>query len=214
MARAWGWEFRDAQGRLLPEGGGSLAALGYAQPGRNLDAQVTALADVRHVLAGPGGAIQFAAQKGAAPETARELDRGLARLAQVVPDGARSAQRPGAGAAGGLGFGLVAFANAQLVSGSRWLLERRGFDGLLGRARCVVVGEGWFDATSMGGKLTGEVLERAAAAGVPAVLVAPTVTASPPGQVVIQTGGGRWDATELARQVTAGVRQAASLSSS
>jgi glycerate kinase len=143
---------------------------------------------------------------------AARLNVGLARLAELVEGGPALAGRAGAGAAGGLGFGLLAFARADLASGASWILERRGFDGLLRGAVAVVAGEGRFDATSLGGKLTGEVLSRAAAAGIPGVLVAPEVTVEPPGRVVVETGGGTWNAAALEQRVAAGVARAASLS--
>jgi glycerate kinase len=213
MARAWGWEFLDSSGRHVPEGGGGLEHVARVRPGRRPNAGITGLMDVRHVLAGPAGAIQFAEQKGATPEIAAALDRGLRKLAAVVDSGGALSRRSGAGAAGGLGFGLMAFAGAELVAGATWMLDRLRFDSLLAGARAVVVGEGRFDATSLGGKLAGEVLARAAARGVPSVLAAPSVTVTPPGRVVIETGGGVWSAAELGRRVEAGLRRMVSLSS-
>jgi glycerate kinase len=212
MARAWGWKFLRSHGQLLPEGGGDLPELVQIRPGRAPAARITALVDVRHVLTGSNGAMQFAEQKGATPDMAARLNVGLARLAELVEGGPALAGRAGAGAAGGLGFGLLAFARADLASGASWILERRGFDGLLRGAVAVVAGEGRFDATSLGGKLTGEVLSRAAAAGIPGVLVAPEVTVEPPGRVVVETGGGTWNAAALEQRVAAGVARAASLS--
>lgn len=95
----------------------------------------------------------------------------------------------------------MTFAEAEVVSGASWMLARHGFGRLLDGAAAVLVGEGRFDDTSLGGKLTGTVLERAAAAGVPAVLVAPQVTVRAPGRVIVETGGDRWDAQELERRV-------------
>lgn len=212
MAAAWGWEFLDSSGRHVPDGGGGLEHLASVRPGRRPEARITGLVDVRHVLTGSEGAIQFAEQKGATPEVAAALDRGLVELAALVDPSGVLSRRSGAGAAGGLGFGLMAFAGAELVSGAAWMLERLRFDSLLMEARAVVVGEGRFDATSLGGKLTGEVLARAAARGVPAVLAAPVVKATPPGRVAIETGGGGWSAAELRRRVEVGLRRVASLS--
>jgi glycerate kinase len=79
---------------------------------------------------------------------------------------------PGAGAAGGLGFGLAALGNARLVSGVALLLELTGFDGLLGTADLVVVGEGSLDAQSLRGKGPVGVARAAAERGVPVVAVA------------------------------------------
>jgi glycerate kinase len=201
MARAWGYEFLDAGQRPLPEGGGALEQLAEIRAGRRPGPDITGLVDVRNPLTGPGGAVQFAEQKGASPQVAERLARGLERLAARVPRGMELALRPGSGAAGGLGFGLLAFAGARLVPGSAWMLERLRLDSLLEGAAAVVAGEGRFDATSLGGKLTGEVLARASAAGVPGVLVSPTVTAAPPGRTRVETGGAPWSALDLERHV-------------
>jgi glycerate kinase len=105
----------------------------------------------------------FAAQKGATPEQVSLLHDRLAKL--DVPD------LPGAGAAGGLAGGLAAL-GARLVPGFDFVAERVGLDSLLREADLVVSGEGFFDATSLRGKVVGGVLERAARAGVPALVVA------------------------------------------
>lgn len=205
MARAWGWEFLDASGRPIPEGGGGLVHLAAVRSGQRPKPAIMALVDVRHPLTGPAGAVQFAEQKGASPEVAAGLARGVERLAALVqpPEGAALANRAGAGAAGGLGFGLMAFAGARLIPGAAWMLERRRFDALLPGAVAVLVGEGRFDATSLDGKLTGEVLARAAAAGVRGVLVAPAVTATPPGRTIVESGDAPWGVADLERHVRA-----------
>jgi glycerate kinase len=164
--------------------------------------EVTGLVDVGNRLTGPDGARVYAAQKGASAEAAKRLDHGLHRLAQVLGDRGRDwAGREGSGAAGGLGFGILAFAGGRLERGAPWLLDRTGFDGLLDRADAVLTGEGGFDATSLAGKLTGEVIRRACDVGKPVGLLAPTAAGVPDG-VVVESGGGRWDAAELTRRTT------------
>jgi glycerate kinase len=98
------------------------------------------------------------------------------------------------------------FGGARLLAGARWVLERLGFDEVLAGSVGVLTGEGAFDATSLQGKLTGEVLERAARAGVRAGLLAPTATAVPEGTIV-ESGGGPWDSAELERRANRAVQQ-------
>jgi glycerate kinase len=156
--------------------------------------------DVRNPLCGPAGARVFAAQKGATREAEERLHRGLERLADVTePAGPRLRDSAGAGAAGGLGFGLLYFAGATLTSGAEWFIRRRGLAARVPRARLVIVTEGAFDATSAQGKLTGEVLRLAREAGVPGGVVAPRAALVPAG-VAVESGGGQWSAGDLAER--------------
>jgi glycerate kinase len=200
MARSWEWTPRDEAGDALGDGGGELERLATLDVGRHPPVEVVGLVDVRSPLYGIGGAWVFAAQKGAAPEAATALDGGLRRLAAAVgQQGMVWAQEAGAGAAGGLGFGILAFAGGRLTPGAPWVLNRLGFHEVLQRATVVIVGEGGFDATSTCGKLTGEVIRAAARAGIRTGLLAPTAVDVPPG-VLVEGGGGQWDAAELQRR--------------
>jgi glycerate kinase len=209
MARAWGWVPRDAAGRELPEGGGALAGLAVLDPGRRPPAELVGVSDVGNPLLGSRGARVFAAQKGASRADTERLAAGLERLAAVTgQDGALGrAGCPGAGAAGGLGFGLLQFADGRLEPGSSWVLDRVGFDAALDGAALLLVGEGAFDRTSLEGKLPGVALSRAAERGVGAVLVSPAADYVPEG-VAAETGGGWWDIEELAQRVEQVVRRA------
>jgi glycerate 2-kinase len=117
----------------------------------------------------------FAPQKGATPEQVAILRERLAEL--DVPD------VPGAGAAGGLAGGLAAL-GATLVRGFDLVADRLGLDDALARADLVITGEGLVDATSLTGKVVGGVLDRAARAGVPALVVAGDVVTKLPSDVV------------------------------
>ncbi len=207
MARAWGWAPLDSRGRELPEGGGSLGDIDGVRAGRRPHARLIGLADVRNPLTGPAGARVFASQKGATPDVEERLAAGLERLAQVTQGGLEFARQDGAGAAGGLGFGVLCFGGGSLVSGAHWMLERAGFATALRDADLVLCGEGAFDATSLGGKLTGVALAAAREAGVPAGLLAPRAAAVPAG-VMLETGGGRWTSEEVARRATLLVQRA------
>jgi len=206
MARAWGFLPRGASGRELDEGGGALPELERIDVGERPAVRLVGLCDVRSPLTGPQGARLYARQKGAAPDVEERLAVGLERLVDVAA-GQELAGRAGAGAAGGLGFGLLHFGEGELEAGARWVLERLGFDELLDGAAMVVTGEGAFDRTSLEGKLTGEVLSRARAAAVPAVLLAPQADDVPAG-VVVESGGGRWSAADLAARAGSGIARA------
>lgn len=195
MARAWGAMPSAGDGSALGEGGGALLDLAQLTPGSRPAVEVVALCDVANPLLGPRGARVFARQKGASPEGEDRLHQGLERLVAVT-GGTECAGEAGAGAAGGLGFGLRQFAGARLVPGAPWVLDRLGFADALQGAAAVLTGEGAFDRTSLEGKLSGVVLARGDAAGVTRVLVAPSAHQVPAGTVV-ETGGSRWDLQEL-----------------
>lgn len=164
-ARALGWQLR----------GESLLDFTSVERRPDLLPIVTALADVRSPLYGPeGAAFVFGPQKGASVPDVAVLDAALARLAHVIRRdlGIDVTAIPGAGAAGGLGAGLRAFADAPLLSGSDWVLERIGIDQLLPRASAVVTGEGRYDLQSGLGKVTGTLRARAEALGIPCLIIA------------------------------------------
>jgi glycerate kinase len=178
MARAFGYRFFDREGNQLPEGGAALARLaridGQTDP-RLVRPSIDVACDVRNPLLGPEGASAvFGPQKGATPEMVRELDAALARYADVLERFVRRPVRdvPGAGAAGGLGAGLVAFLDARLISGAKLVLEAVGFERRLDGAALVVTGEGRIDGQSIYGKLTHAVTVAARARGIPVVAVA------------------------------------------
>jgi glycerate kinase len=178
MARAFGYRFFDREGNELPEGGAALARLaridGQTDP-RLVRPAIDVACDVRNPLLGPEGASAvFGPQKGATPEMVRELDAALAQYADVLERFVRRPVRdvPGAGAAGGLGAGLVAFLDARLVSGAKLVLEAVGFARRLDGVALVVTGEGRIDGQSIYGKLTHAVTVAARARGVPVVAVA------------------------------------------
>jgi glycerate 2-kinase len=170
--RALGARFRDAAGRDLPPGGGALARLAAADlsglrpppPGG-----AACLTDVRAPLLGPAGAAAvFGPQKGASPAQVAELEAGLARLAALLRG---DPARPGAGAAGGTGYGLACW-GAELRAGSDEVAAIAGLAAALAGASLVITGEGRYDATSGTGKVIGAVRAAAAAAGVPVAVVA------------------------------------------
>jgi len=178
MARTFGYRFIDAGGHELPEGGAALGRLarieGQTDP-RLIRPAIDVACDVRNPLLGPEGATAvYGPQKGATPEVQRELETALTRYADVVEAfvGRDVRSVPGAGAAGGLGAGLIAFLDARLVSGASLVLDAVGFDKRLVGADLVITGEGRIDGQSVYGKLTHAVTVAAKRRGVPVVAVA------------------------------------------
>ncbi len=172
---ALGVRFLDAAGVPLPRllGGLDLARLAAIDPsGLSLPADVSLViaSDVTNPLLGPNGAAAvYGPQKGADTETVKRLDAALANYAAVIERdlGKAVAHRPGAGAAGGLGAGLMAFFNAPLSSGIDLVLDAAGFDARLAGADWVWTGEGRIDAQTLQGKAIAGVLRHAQRQGVP-----------------------------------------------
>ncbi len=179
-ARAWpgpsGVRFLDVDGRELPEGGAALARLaridlGGADP-RLAEAEILVACDVDNPLTGPRGASAvYGPQKGATPEMVAELDLALARYARVgaIATGREVASIPGAGAAGGLGAGLLLFTQARLQPGVEIVLEATGFDALVEGAALVLTGEGRTDFQTAMGKAPVGVAAVARRHGVPVI---------------------------------------------
>ncbi len=186
---ALGARFLDAAGTPLPPGGGALrdlAAVDLAGLRPPPEDGVSCLSDVRAPLLGPAGAAAvFGPQKGASPAQVTLLGDGLARLAGCLGGDPGA---PGAGAAGGTGYGFAAAWGAQIGPGAVQLSRLAGLDQALAGAGLVITGEGRYDETSGTGKVAGTVFAAAAAAGVPAALVAGQVAAGPPPAVAWAVG--------------------------
>jgi glycerate kinase len=149
--------------------------------------RVVVACDVRNPLLGPQGAARvFGPQKGADETQVEELERRLASLRELEP----FAGLAGAGAAGGLGAAFAAL-GAELVAGAPLVLERIGFLERLRGADLVITGEGTVDATTVGGKAPGAVLEACREAGVRCVLFGGRVVEAPPGADVRALSGRR-----------------------
>lgn len=175
IASALGLRLLDAEGRELPPGGLALANLARIErpPGCLAETfTVVAACDVDNPLCGPRGASRvYGPQKGASPELVERLDEALAHLeAIVLRDLGRSVGMvPGAGAAGGIGAGLLAFCEAELVRGAPLVLEAVGFEERLAETDLVITGEGQLDAQTLSGKLPLEIAHRGRKAGVPVI---------------------------------------------
>ncbi|WP_291270840.1 glycerate kinase [Geothrix sp.] len=179
MARALGARFLDAEGRDLPEGGAALARLARIELSgldpRLAEASVLVACDVDNPLCGPRGASAvYGPQKGATPEMVAELDAALGAFATVAAaaTGRDIALLPGAGAAGGLGAGLLFFTPASLRPGVSIVLETTHFETLIQGTDLVITGEGRTDFQTAMGKAPVGVAAVAKRHGVPVVCIA------------------------------------------
>lgn len=177
-AAALGAKFTRADGAaFIPTGGtlGEIAALDVSPVAQALQGmELTAMCDIDNPLYGEAGAAAvFAPQKGADAAMVARLDAGLRHLGQVAARclGRDFSHLPGAGAAGGLGFGMAAFCGAQLRMGIDVVLDAVGFDSLLPGTDVVFTGEGKIDSQSARGKVVSGVAARCRKAGVPVVAV-------------------------------------------
>ena len=180
MAQALGYHLLDAQGHELPPGGLALQNLARIHVGgvhaNWNDAQVDVACDVTNPMTGPSGASAvYGPQKGATPEMVAELDAALKHFAEIIRRdlGVDVESLPGAGAAGGLGAGLVAFTGARLRPGAEMVLEALKLDDRIKGADLVITGEGRLDSqTARFGKGPAAVARHARKAGIPVVALA------------------------------------------
>ena len=178
MAQALGVRLLDATERELRAGGAALLDLARIDSA-GLDPRLRALtcsaaSDVDNPLTGPNGASSvYGPQKGASAEDVLLLDRGLAHLSAIVHRdlGVELSDEPGAGAAGGLGFGLMAFVGARVRPGVEVVSDALGLPQRMEAADLVITGEGKLDAQSLRGKTPAGVLRLAQEWSVPAVVV-------------------------------------------
>lgn len=163
MARALGVRLLDEAGRDLPSGGAALAHLDTIDASgldpRLADVEIIGAADVTNPLLGPTGATAvFGPQKGASAAEVRQLEAALTRYADVLagaPERTPSTDVrdvPGAGAAGGLGAGLLAFCGATLRPGADVVFEAIGLEHAIRYATVVITGEGKLDGQTAYGK--------------------------------------------------------------
>ena len=175
MLQALGFRLLDKDGNDIPRGGLGLAKLAKIEPPTEPLNRLTAeplnfrvACDVKNPLCGPNGASAvFGPQKGATPEMVAQLDAALANFSRVAStssatSGSSAASSssassdaslyPGAGAAGGLGFGFKAFLNAELVPGVDLILNETRLEDFVRDADVVITGEGRLDGQTVMGK--------------------------------------------------------------
>jgi glycerate 2-kinase len=159
MLQALGVSFKDITGAELPFGGGALSRLNSIDVGgldpRIQDVQIDVACDVSNPLTGENGASAvFGPQKGATPEMVQQLDENLAHYARLIHKalGKDISNMGGAGAAGGLGTGLIAFLNARLLKGIDLVIEFTRLEDKVKDADFVFTGEGSIDHQTLYGK--------------------------------------------------------------
>lgn len=153
MADALGALLLDASEDPLPPKPGNLRPLTQIDTTQITGVPpVDVACDVDNPLLGPNGATAiFGPQKGADQESQVILEQFLSRLVEVT-DAGSLAETPGAGAAGGLGFGLMCFLKAKLHPGFELVSEALDLPGRIACADLVITGEGSLDAQSLSGK--------------------------------------------------------------
>ncbi|MGB9642640.1 MAG: glycerate kinase [Candidatus Ratteibacteria bacterium] len=168
MAKALGVKFYSKSGKELKEGGGFLGHLAKIDvSGINQDVlktKVTVLCDVNNPLTGKYGASRvFGPQKGATETMVELLDRNLHHYAAIIKKQLKKDIEliPGAGAAGGLGAGLAAFLNANLVEGAKYIAEKIQLERHIKESDIIITGEGKIDSQIKFGKTILHVIETA-----------------------------------------------------
>lgn len=173
MAQALGYRFMDADGIEITDRGGRMLSsinridASHVEP-KLKEASLRVACDVTNPLTGPNGAATvFGPQKGATPEMVPQLEAGLAKLMNVA--GIKDAA--GDGAAGGLGYGLRIFCQAEIISGARLIAEKTGLMAALAGADLLITGEGRTDGQTASGKLCSVLAGMARERGVKTLLL-------------------------------------------
>ena len=159
MARALGWQFHDGAGNLIVTWTDLYKLARIRPPARRVRAKIVVAVDVQNPLLGARGATRvYGPQKGLRATDLPQAERCLRRLATVVSRqaGHNLARMPGAGAAGGLGFGLAAFLGARLEPGFALFARHSGLLKQVRAEDLVITGEGAIDRSSLMGKGAGE----------------------------------------------------------
>lgn len=178
MASALGVKFKDEQDQEFIPTGGTLSQI-YKIDMNNIyskikDVEFISMCDVDNPLCGRlGASAVFAPQKGADEDMVRLLDEGLAHLAKIIKRDLHIEVKDikGAGAAGGLGAGSIAFLQSKLTKGIDVILDTINFDELVSKADIVFTGEGKFDSQSLHGKVVMGVANRSQKYKTPVIVV-------------------------------------------
>ncbi|HAZ37923.1 MAG TPA: glycerate kinase [Clostridiaceae bacterium] len=179
MAKALGVEFTDRDGKDIGFGGGSLYKLYKIDLSkidkRIYECNISAACDVDNPLCGERGAsFVFGPQKGASPKDVKILDNNLRHYGEMIEKtlGKKIINYEGAGAAGGLGAGLLVFLNAELKRGVEIVIETTGLEKKIKDADLVITGEGMIDFQTAFGKTPYGVVQVASKYGVPVIAIA------------------------------------------
>ena len=187
MACALGYKFLDLHGNELNSTGENLLSI------RSIDdsdllfnpfkVKIQVACDVDNPLYGKkGAAYMYSPQKGATPVIVKKLDNGLRNFSRIVFDKYRKnvSRLPGAGAAGGLGAGAVAFLNASLRPGIELVMDTTGFEEQLKNADLIITGEGKIDKQTFHGKVIDGVTKLAGKYNKPVLAVCGDLKLNPP----------------------------------
>jgi glycerate kinase len=183
MAQALGFGLFDEDGQPLNLGGGSLCAL-HSIDWSNVhpklqEAKITVACDVRNPLLGPSGATYvYGPQKGATPQMLETLEKSMVHFSRILQQEMKInvSEIPGAGAAGGLGAGLMAFCKAEMISGFELVSELTNLEKHISQASLVFTAEGKIDAQTAFGKTISGVGQLAKRYKVPVIALAGMVT--------------------------------------
>ena len=176
-ANALGYKFLDALGnetQPIPENFMKIQKIIKPENPVFENSVFETAADVKNPLCGINGAAKvFAPQKGATQEETVFLDSALRHIAEIIDKdlGVNILDVSGAGSGGGIGGGLKAFLNSEIISGADFVLDSLDFNSKLLQADLIITGEGCFDSQSLSGKITGEILSRAASLKKKAVII-------------------------------------------
>ena len=184
MLAALGAILKDEAGKQLGFGGAALANLAEIDltnfDSRIFETEITVACDVNNPLLGKNGASYvYGPQKGGTEEMVEALDSALGRFKEIsaLKLGRDYSACPGSGAAGGLGFALLAYCRAEFSSGIDLVLDVCGFEKALQNADLVITGEGRIDAQSARGKVLNGIGLRAKKLGVPVIAIGGSVCA-------------------------------------
>lgn len=184
MLAALGAVLKDEAGKQLGFGGAALANLAEIDltnfDSRIFETEITVACDVNNPLLGKNGASYvYGPQKGGTKEMVEALDSALGRFKKIsaLKLGRDYSACPGSGAAGGLGFALLAYCRAEFSSGIDLVLDVCGFENALQNADLVITGEGRIDAQSARGKVLNGIGLRAKKLGVPVIAIGGSVCA-------------------------------------
>jgi len=175
LARGLGWQFLDRDGRVIEQWTELDGLAKLTTPPKPFDGEFIVAVDVWNQLLGRNGCTRiYGPQKGIREPEFSKAEVCLRRLAKLA--GPKQAKQPGAGAAGGLGFGLMTFCGARVVSGFELFARQARLAQRIRQVDLVITGEGALDRSSRMGKGVGQLVVRCRRAGTPCLALAGKVT--------------------------------------